>query len=176
MSLDNYIPYDDLDYIVVKTEYMVGHANWFFQMIVPKLPITQLPKFNFEYSLCDCSKHQNFTKGKTWEKILNNDKPVIFINTDVMFKEFEKVQKSDFKYEKPGSAAFAQYFYQFYRDRFWNGDFTKLIFFVTDKDITDIFQHVDSVGFAGPFCTPWYMDNEELEKLSNVSHEETLIK
>ena len=93
-----------------------------------------------------------------------------------MFKEFEDVHKKELGYEKPGAAAFAQYFYQFYRDRFWNGDFTKLIFFVTDKDITDIFQHVDSGGFASPFCTPWFMDNEDLEKSSNPSNEETLTK
>ena len=176
MSLDNNVQYENLNYIVAKTNLSVKHANWFFQMIVPKMPVTQLPEFNFEYSLCDCSKYQNFTKGTTWERILNNDKPVVFNNTQVMFKEFEDVHKKELGYEKPGAAAFAQYFYQFYRDRFWNGDFTKLIFFVTDKDITDIFQHVDSGGFASPFCTPWLMDNEDLEKSSNPSNEETLTK
>jgi len=173
MISDNYMPYDKSDYIVAKTEYMVEHANWFFQMIVPKVPVTQLPKFNFEYSLCDCSKHQNFTKGKTWEKILNNDRPVIFINTDAMFKEFEKVQELDFRYKKPGAAAFAQYFYRFYRDKFWRGNYSKLIFFVEESDIDNIFQNVDHGGFAIPFCTPWYMDNEELEKTSIVATKKT---
>ena len=112
----------------------------------------------------DCAQHKNFTNAKTWEKILNNDKPVIFTNTQIMFQEFEDAHKEIFGYEKPGAAAFAQYFYQFYRDRFWNGEFSKLIFFVRDKDITDIFQNVDPGGFAIPFCSPWYMDNEELEK------------
>ena len=169
MSLENKLNYDNLDYIIAKTNYVVKHANWVFQMIVPKVSVTNLPNFNFEYDLCDCSKHSNFTKGKTWERILNNDKPVIFINTENMFQEFEEVHKNDLGYEKPGAAAFAQYFYEFYRDRFWKGEFTKLIFFVRDEDITDIFRNVDTGGFAIPFCTPWMMDNEELESNSQSS-------
>lgn len=175
--MEDKLRYDDLDYIITKTNLSIKHSNWFFQMIIPKLPVTKLPTFNFEYSLCDCSQHQNFTKGKTWEKILNNDKPVVFINTDSMFNEFEEVHKSDLGYEKPGAAAFAQYFYQFYRDRFWQGKYAKLIFFVKDSDIDDIFQNVDAGGFAIPFCTPWTMNNEELEKpLSHTSEDNILSK
>lgn len=176
MDLDNNAQYDNLDDIVIKTNLSVQYSNWFFQMIVPKLPVKKLPNFNFEYSLFDCAEHQDFTKGKTWEKILNNNKPVIFINTDIMFDEFEGVNKSDLGYEKPGAAAFAQYFYQFYRDRFWQGKYAKLIFFVKNSDIDSIFQNVDLGGFAIPFCTPWFMDNEEFEKTSNQINEDTLIK
>ena len=85
MDLENNAQYDNLDDIVIKTNLSVQYSNWFFQMIVPKLPVKKLPNFNFEYSLFDCAEHQDFTKGKTWEKILNNNKPVIFINTDIMF-------------------------------------------------------------------------------------------
>ncbi len=164
MYMERNIEYDNLDDIVGKTNYMVKNADWYFQFIIPKVPVTKVPDFNFEYSLCDCSKHNNFTKGATWKQILNHDKPVIFTNTQAMFKEFEEVHKTDLGYEKPGAAAFAQYFYQYYRDRFWQGDFTKLIFFVTDKDINDIFEHVNS-GFTIPFCVPWNIDNEEWENM-----------
>ena len=157
MDKERNIQYESLDDIVGKTNIMVKNANWFFQFIIPKVPVTKVPNFEFEYSLCDCSQRKNFTKGVTWKQILNHDKPVIFTNTQAMFKEFEDVQRT-FGYEKPGAAAFAQYFYQYYRDRFWQGDYTKLIFFVTDQDITDIFEHVNS-GFTIPFCFPCNMDN-----------------
>ncbi len=163
MDFEREIEYEDFDYIVAKTNYMVKNAKWVFQLIIPKVPVTKVPNFNFEYDVCDCSKHTNFTRGPTWKQILNHNKPIVFINTEKMFKEFEEAHKIELGYEKAGAAAFAQYFYQFYRDRFWNGEFTELIFFVKDQDVNDIFEHVNS-GFTIPFCIPWNMDNEAWEK------------
>ena len=114
------------------------------------------------------------------ETLIKNDLVVIAgeltTNAKINYKDIVVKVLSDLGYEKPGAAAFAQYFYQFYRDRFWQGKYAKLIFFVKNSDIDNIFQNVDLGGFAIPFCTPWFMDNEELEKTSNQINEDTLIK
>ena len=48
MIEDADIEFEKLENIVSKTEYLIKYSNWFFQMIIPKLPVTNIPNFNFE--------------------------------------------------------------------------------------------------------------------------------
>lgn len=72
-----------------------------------------------------------------------------------MFKQFEKEQQILNQPEADGAALFAQYFYYYYRDSFWENNKSKLIFMVTEKDVLEMWNYVNA-GFTVELI-PYYM-------------------
>lgn len=162
------ITFEDEANVTFKINYLVRYGSRIFQLIVTEDNDTSyLPNFDFPYSLIDCQTNPNLTRGAEWEKILESDIPVIFINTSYMFEQFTKENQALKKKEVNGAALFAQGFYYVYRDRFWEDNKAKLIFMVTEKDVESMWNYVNA-GFTIELL-PYYM-----KKNLKSTHAETM--
>lgn len=130
-----------------------------------------IPNFDEEYILCDCNNGEDFTRGRTWKKYFEdfNNKPVLFINTSNMFKQFQKASTQLEGIDENGAAIWAQYIYYNYRDKMWREQRTKFLFVIKETDYVEMMQYVDA-GF-GVELVPIY-----IKKQNNIEKEETIIQ
>lgn len=142
--MENKIVYEDEKLMIKKINYLANLPKYMFKLLVNNEDdVTSIPEFNFEYEICDCKENDRLLTGKEWFRLFNLDKPVVFINTNYMFKMFEEV----WKYDVTGDAAWAQYFYQFYRDKMWKENKTKFLFMVTLENVDNMWNYVNA-GFT----------------------------
>ena len=142
--MENKIVYEAEELMIKKINYLANLPKYMFKLLVNNEDdVTSIPEFNFEYEICDCKENDRLLTGKEWFRLFNLDKPVVFINTNYMFKMFEEV----WKYDVTGDAAWAQYFYQFYRDKMWKENKTKFLFMVTLENVDNMWNYVNA-GFT----------------------------
>lgn len=166
------ITYEEEADIIFKINFLVQYKSRIFQLIVTEdNDISYIPNFEFPYTLMDCKTNPNLTRGSEWEKILESNLPVIFINTSYMFEQFTKENQELKKKVVNGAALFAQGFYYVYRDRFWEDNKAKLIFMVTEKDVEAMWSYVNA-GFTIELL-PYYMKKNLKPDLPETIEQET---
>lgn len=150
------IKYESEEEITSKINLLVQYKSRIFQLIVTEDNDTSyIPNFNFPYTIIDCKKNPNLTKGTEWMNILESELPILFINTSAMFEQFTKENRELNKKDVNGAALWAQGFYYVYRDRFWEENKSKLLFMVTEDDVQAMWNYVNA-GFTIELL-PYYM-------------------
>lgn len=154
--------YQDEQYANLYLNYMLKNANRVFKLVITDdNDESYIPNLNLEYGLCDCKNGEDFTLGKTWEKYFDgyDNKPVVFINTSHMFKQFElKASKNGIN--KNGASLFACYLY-LYRDKMWKEQRTKFIFIITESNLIEMLNGTDA-GLNVEF-TPIYIKKDNIK-------------
>lgn len=119
-----------------------------------------IPNLDIEYILCDCNNGEDFTRGRTWKKYFEDfdNKPVLFINTSSMFKQFKEKSIQLEGIDENGAAIWAQYIYYNYRDKMWREQRTKFLFVVKEDDYVEMMQYVNA-GF-GVELVPLYITKQ----------------
>ena len=158
--------YEDESNTNLLLNYMLKNAKRIFKLVITDdNDESYIPNLNLEYILCDCSNGDNFTLGETWRKYFDgfDNKPVVFINTSYMFKQFEEKASKE-GINQNGADLFAKYLY-LYRDKMWREQRTKFVFVITESNLIKMLRATDS-GLSIEF-TPIYVkkDNTKTKKL-----------
>lgn len=134
-----------------KLNYLLSNKSRVFQVIITNDNDDKyIPKIDIEHVTCNCDNGDDFTLGCTWKKYFddNNNKPVLFINTSVMFEQFKnKAELLNERKNISGAALWAQYFYEKFRDKMWQEQRTKFIFIIKQNDYIEMLNYVDQ-GFS----------------------------
>lgn len=158
---------DEFD-ITFKIEFQVKNKTRLFQLIVTEdNDDSYIPNFDFPYILIDCKRNSNLTRGSEWQKILEANLPILFINTSSMFDQAAIEYKKLNNKEVNGAAMWAQGFYYVYRDRFWESNKSQLIFMVTENNVEAMWNYVNA-GFTIELI-PYYMRKQ------NKNHDTQVI-
>ena len=158
--------YEDESNTNLLLNYMLKNAKRVFKLVITDdNDESYIPNLNLEYVLCDCNNGEDFTLGETWRKYFDgfDNKPVVFINTSYMFKQFEEKASKE-GINQNGADLFAKYLY-LYRDKMWREQRTKFVFVITESNLIKMLRATDS-GLSIEF-TPTYVkkDNTKTKKL-----------
>lgn len=126
------VEFDSEDICVMKLNYLAKLETYIFQCVITDDDDeTYIPKLDFEYDICDCAS-TDLTNGNIWKKFLESEKPIIFINTSEMFEQYKDCKFLDTTF-KDGRQGWANMFYFFQRDRFWESK-AKYIFLISEEN------------------------------------------
>lgn len=158
-------------------DYQVKVAKRFFRFIITNdNDDSYIPKLKSDFVICDCSNGEDFTLGRTWKKYFDecDGRPVLFINTSAMFQQFEEKDGIDgVRLGFKGSALWAQYFYERYRDKMWKEQRTKFLFMVKDEDMTEMYRKVPHGFFTELVYYPMIKDELSIERDEIVEESST---
>lgn len=124
----------------------------------------------FDYIIFDCKESINLTEKEEWKKLFNLDKPIIFINTSYMFKQFEQLYNGE-KQEHKSSGAYlwAEYFYKIYRESFWLRDKSKFVFIMSEINSDETLKY--KCGGLSEELIPYYFQKNK----DRVNKSETVL-
>ena len=147
--MDKKFYYDERE-VIKLIDYQVKTAKRLFRFIITNDDDdSYIPNFKSDFVICDCSAGEDFTRGLTWRKYFDecDDRPVLFINTSVMFQQFETYSiEMGVDHGRKGPGLWAQHMYEKFRDKMWKEKRTKFVFMVKDEDMTEMYRTVNA-GF-----------------------------